>query len=161
MPLPESCCCFSLSESSGCDEVQNLCSAISEMHSASHLFMHGGSHQKLLDLLDEWEFRVCLWPQTEKKCFNKCKSSQKKKSVYLKVGLQLFPIAFRPLFHGSFLFVCKNRVNASENLHVPQVSLIFIICFSTALSLPCMFFLNVDECNAFSILFILFVNLAL
>ena len=50
MPLPESCCCFSpffLIESSGCDVVQNLCSAISERCSASHLCV--GSDQRLLD----------------------------------------------------------------------------------------------------------------
>lgn len=51
MPLPESCCCFSpFFESSGCDVVQNLCSAISERCTALHtFFMYVGSDQRLLD----------------------------------------------------------------------------------------------------------------
>lgn len=105
MPLPESCCCFSLSESSGCDEVQNLPSAISEMHSASHLFTHGGSHQKLLDLLDQWEFSVCICPQTEKISFNKCKSSQIKNDSLFKSGATTFSYRFKA-FVSWFVPVC-------------------------------------------------------
>lgn len=142
--------------------MQNLCSAISEMHSASHLFMHVGSHQKLLDILrGNSVFASAL--RLRKNNRRMPKFPEKKKSAYLKVGLQLSPLALRPLLHDSPQFVCKNRVNASENLHLPQVSSILNICSSNAFSLPRMFYFKcpVDECNVFSILFILFVNLAL
>lgn len=64
---------FFLFESSGCDVVQNLCSAISERCSASHLCV--GSDQRLLDGGLKWEFSVCTCSRVKKKFLKKFKKS--------------------------------------------------------------------------------------